>query len=148
MPDAINIPQEEALPVLTANLVPCHLQYNGPANTREYFTPSKSIEVNSSGENEHIAHFRGLKLVGETVFFGPPGYKGFLINKSESIERVDRDQAEESSQGDEQLATVNTYNAVAQFDDLIVYGHDSKVAPNCQWKLMDEWTQISNVIHD
>lgn len=153
MPDSIKIQNKSEIPITTANLIPCHIQYNGSANTKDFFTTSRTTETTDEGKVNEIAYFRGLRLVGEKFDLNKKGYTGYLINKSESIERVQSNNTdvydEEVSyvQQDEELVTVNTYNPTAMFNDFIVYGHDMIAELDCQWKLIDEWDQISDIIH-
>lgn len=134
MASSISVP--DALPEVTVNVVPCRIHYSGPAKTAEYFTPSKSNEV-VGGRVQHIAQFRGLRLVGESIPIGDK--KGYFVSKSELLVP-----APEEESG---FTTTNQYVAEAQFDELCVYGQDSLVALTSQWKLMSEWEAIAEVLH-
>lgn len=147
MPDSIQIPEGDAIPTVAANLLPCHIQYTGDANTETYFTPSKTTEINENNEVKDVAHFRGLKLVGVTIKLNDLGYTGYLLNKSESIEKVQTEYSEEFEQ-EAEIKTVYTHTPVAKFHDLTVYGHDAPVEPSCQWNLIGEWQKLSDVIHE
>lgn len=145
MPDSIKVPED--IPTLSASLLPCHIQYTGEADTETYFTPSKTTEINENNEKKNIAHFRGLKLVGETTDLKELGYTGFLVNKSEAIERVKQDY-EQDFDHESAIKTVFTHTAVAKFNEFTVYGHDAPAEPTNQWKLIGEWQQLSSVIHE
>lgn len=127
------------VPTINANIIPCHIQYSGVANTKDYFTPSKKQETTTTGEQVEVSYFRGCKLVGKKVNLSE-NYTGYLINKSESLAT-----AEEGST--EEYKTVNTYIPVAKFDEMIIFGHDSPAELTSQWGLINEWKEISDVIH-
>lgn len=141
MPDTIQIPD---VPRVAAHLVPCHIQYSGPANTKEYFTPTKSNETRDDAPVD-IAYFRGLRLVGQTTNLRDLKLRGYLLDKSESIER--QEQHSEDPYSEPQLVTVHTHTAIASFDTLTVYGHDSVVERDNQWRLLDEWAEMAEIIH-
>lgn len=129
----------EDVPKVHANIIPCHVQYNGTANTKDYFTPSKKQETLHNGQQSQVAYFRGCKLVGEDTDI-KDDYTGYLINKTESLARSEDAESEE-------YVTVNTYTPVAKFEELTVYGHDSAPELTNQWGLIKEWKDISEVIH-
>lgn len=128
---------EGDLPQVTANIVPVNIQYSGYANTTTFFTNSKRTEKLGDAEAE-VSYFRGLKLVGEKIDLNTK--TGYLISKSELLVQGDAENGGE-------IRSVNQYSAVAKFDELILYGHDTPAPLNNQWKLMNEWDSIADVIH-
>lgn len=143
MSDSIQIPLET--PKVAANIVPCHIQYTGAANTKDFFTPSKY--TSKDAREGEIAYFRGLKLVGETLPLSDLGYTGYVVNKSESVVSAARDEEDVAADRTEDLTTVHTYVAEASFDSVVIYGHDTTVELADQWRLLAEWKELSEAIH-
>lgn len=124
---------------LSANLVPFHIQYSGPANTKDYFTVTKQVEVQADGTEVEVAYFRGCKLVGVNQEL-PHGYKGYLMNKNEVLQTT--------GQGpDQQFFSAKIYNTIGEFDKLIIYGHDQPGDAGSQWATLNEWQELSDIIH-
>mmetsp|Transcript_1479 Transcript_1479/g.1600 ORF Transcript_1479/g.1600 Transcript_1479/m.1600 type:complete len:139 (+) Transcript_1479:23-439(+) len=137
MSDVINANKD--VPTTHGNIIPCHIQYSGVANTKDYFTPSKKQETLTTGEKVEVAYFRGCRLLGKNVNISND-YNGYLINKSESLAKVDDETSED-------YITVNTYTPVARFEKFTVYGHDTIPELTNQWGLIQEWKEISDLIH-
>lgn len=127
----------EGLPQVVANIVPAHIQYSGPANTATFFGPSKRVEKVGDAEVE-VAHFRGLRLVGEKIDLKQNS--GYIVSKSEILVRGE-------SEEEPEIRSVNQYSAVAKFNELILYGHEAQAPLGSQWKIMEEWDAIADVIH-
>ncbi|KAK6465666.1 ribonuclease H2, subunit C [Scheffersomyces coipomensis] len=136
MSDTIQINNE--VPTVIANLVPVHIEYSGPAATKEYFTPSKTSE-----NSQDIAYFRGCKFIGDKVDFNDK-YTAYIMNKSESLVRVEDN---ENDYNGDNVKSVSTYIPIAKFNSINVYGHDTRIAENNQWSLLKEWNEISDIIH-
>lgn len=128
--------QINEVPTLEANLLPVHIKYTGPANTKDYFTPTKAYDEVA---NTTSAYFRGCKLVGNEVKL-PENSTAYIMNKHETMES-----APETPQG---YRTVNNYVPEAQFKLFKVYGQDTPIPLNSQWFLMSEWNDISDIIHE
>lgn len=122
------------VPEYEANLVPMHIEYNGPANTEEFFTPSKSL----LDAPVTTAYFRGLKLVGTPIPL-PKDATAYVLNKEETIVA-----APDTKEG---FRTSFNYTPVARFSKVTGFGHDSALATNSQYLLMTEWDQISDILH-
>ncbi|KAK6454999.1 ribonuclease H2, subunit C [Scheffersomyces xylosifermentans] len=140
MSNTIQINRE--VPKVTANLVPMHIQYSGPAKTNDYFTPSKTKEVITDKEVE-VAYFRGCKLAGEKLELDG-NFTGYILNKSETLARVEG--MADDGYGNN-IVTVNTYTPTAQFDDIILYGHDVPEGKNNQYSLINEFKNINDILH-
>jgi len=111
-----------------ANLVPVHIEYTGEANTSEFFTPTKTVS-----DDIVTAYFRGLKLVGTTVDLKYDGYvmrKDLIESDPTSLVPLD-----------------SSYKAIKKFNQFTVFGHDSKDTSN-QWLQVNEWKQVSDILHE
>ena len=75
----------ESAKEVVASVVPMNIQYSGPANTEDYFAPSKTQETQPDGTLLDVAYFRGCKLVGKTLELDKYDVKGYVINKSEHL---------------------------------------------------------------
>lgn len=126
-----------------ASLVPMHLQYSGSANTSEYFTPSKTTEKQNDGSEVNTAYFRGCRLVAKEVDLKKSGTEGYIINKNEVLQRETNEE-----EGTELVKTVKNYTAVASFDKMTLYGHDSEIELSNQWSLIPEFLEINSIIHE
>ncbi|KAK6205123.1 ribonuclease H2 non-catalytic subunit-domain-containing protein [Scheffersomyces amazonensis] len=139
MTDTVNISND--VPEIVANLVPVHIEYSGSANTQEYFTDSKIRE-----DGHEVAYFRGCKLVGNNVDFAN-NYTAYVMNKSESLIRIQDNGNNEFNGLEETVKSVNSYNPVGKFTSINVYGHDAPLSQTNQWQLVNEWHDISEIIH-
>ena len=129
----------ESTPTVTASLLPMSIQYSGPANTNDYFAPSKMQETEPSGKQFEVAYFRGCKLVGNTIDLKQSNLQGYVVNKVENLVR-------DEISGE--VKTASTFIPVAKFNDLTVYGHDVPAAQNDQWALIPEYISMSNIINE
>ncbi|CUM62947.1 uncharacterized protein PRCAT00000507001 [Priceomyces carsonii] len=130
------------VPIVEANLVPFHIEYSGPANTAEFFTPSKTTEQIEPDREASVAYFRGCKMVGNEVTYGDR-YIGYVVEKSEKMEKIQEDESIESGI----LKNIDIYTAVAKFKKLVIYGHDAPAEEYNQWALVNEWKEISDIVH-
>lgn len=124
-------------PEFVVNIVPCSIQYTGDASTTTFFTPSKR-QRSEGGNDVETAQFRGLKLVGEKIDIG--NMNGQILTSSEFI-------VNDQSSGTDDIITAKQYSGIANFTELIVYGHDNSPHLNCKWKMVGEWGKIAEVIH-
>lgn len=128
---------EDSTPELVINIVPCSIQYTGDANTGTFFTPSK--RQRKVGEKEVVtAQFRGLNLVGEKIDIGERN--GQVLVSSEFL-------VSDPKSGTDDIITAKQYSGIANFNELIVYGHDNSTPLDCKWKMIREWEKISEAIH-
>ncbi|KAF6071357.1 hypothetical protein MEM_03605 [Candida albicans L26] len=134
----IKITNESAKEVV-ASVVPMNIQYSGPANTEDYFAPSKTQETQPDGTLLDVAYFRGCKLVGKTLELDKYDVKGYVINKSEHLVS-DKETGE--------VKTAVTYIPVGNFQKLTVYGHDTLPSRTNQWSLIPEYLSISNIVNE
>lgn len=125
------------VPLSKLSIIPVLIDYSGPARTDEYFTSSRTTRTKQNGDVIEEAYFRGLKLVGKNIEL-LKGYKGFAVNKVESLDN--------SGTGDSPKIS-NKFVPIASFDDLTVFGHDSCVNRMDQWMLIEEWEEISKIVH-
>lgn len=126
----------DGLPKYEASILPVAIQYTGEANTEEYFAPTKTTETRQDKEIK-VCYFRGMKLVGLDIV--PENKRAFIMNKSEVLT-----QPLETS---DDVQVSNQYTAVGEVDKLTIYGHDTEVPLYSKWLLMDEWQQVSDIIH-
>ncbi len=66
-----------------AHLLPCEVQYSGPAPVSAYFKPSPLPD-----QGTHGAAFRGRKLLGRTVAL-PEGYTGTVLQDTNTASIAD-----------------------------------------------------------
>lgn len=131
---SIQVNRDVEAPEMTANLVPMFIRHNGSADTEKYFTPSKTVQQ-YAGQDVDVAYFRGCRLVGTKTVFDD--YEGYVMNTSESLAQND----------DGSISTIKSYTPIAKFDGIHIYGHDSPPELANQWALVNEWKQISDIIH-
>ena len=107
----------------TVSILPCHIDYNGPAPVEEYFKD----------------HFRGRKLVGTEVKL-PVGYTGHVLDSSDKgrTTYTDNTQTEE-----------RTWHEKSRFERVTVYGNSAAVGDDSVYvRGIVEWTALAGVIHD
>ncbi|KAJ3035470.1 Ribonuclease H2 subunit C [Rhizophlyctis rosea] len=70
-------------PSTSLHLLPCQIDYSGPANVPTYFlvTPTPTTEDHSQAPSTYDATFRGRGLKGVEVEV-PEGYVGFTLKES------------------------------------------------------------------
>lgn len=124
------------VPLVNVNLVPCKIQYTGPSNTEEFFTPSKKSEKWQE-QDVVTASFRGLKFIGENIEL--KNKVGYICNSTETLE-MNPDEPEK-------IETLKELKPVAKFEGITVYGHDSRPSENNKWKLLNEWDAVAEAIH-
>ncbi|RLV92272.1 hypothetical protein JA1_003332 [Spathaspora sp. JA1] len=124
---------------VVVSLVPMHIQYTGTAKTQDYFTPSK-IRPDTKNEN-HVAYFRGCKLVGNPIDLSSSQLKGYIINKTEHLTRSEGDDDQN------EITSISNYTPEVAFKELMIYGHDVPVESNNQWSLVPEYSKINNILH-
>lgn len=130
----ISVPAD--LPDAELNLVPCKIQYTGPADANKLFTTSKRPE-RWQNKNVVTSSFRGLKLIGEEV---PLRQKaGYVCNTTELVKECENEDAGSES--------IKEFTAIAKFEKLTVYGHDSCAPATNKWKMLNEWDEVANAIH-
>lgn len=117
--------------VYTANIIPAHIQYTGPANTSKFFTPFKATDA----QNNPTAQFRGLRLVGSEIQL--PNHQAHVFSTSEQLVLEDGD-----------MKIQNNYISLAKIDKLVVYGHDGVPAKSSLLMTLLEWAEVANVLHD
>lgn len=99
-------------------------------------------------DNLKTAYIRGRKLHGKTVQL-PAGYYGSVVEKGETK----REQPEPSDAMDEveELADpieIAPLNSKADFDDLVIWGHESTAdsATDPYLRSMEEWVSFSEKV--
>lgn len=122
------------LPFATASVIPVSIRYSGNAAVNDYFEASSNKE-SQGGKTVDVRNFRGLKLVGQQVKV--ESHDVYLVNKNEVV----------SQNEDDNITTSNLYHAIAKVDNVVVYGHDSTPSSNDKWTLVNEWIEISDIIH-
>ncbi|CAE6467859.1 unnamed protein product [Rhizoctonia solani] len=108
----------------TPQLLPLHIDYDGPAPVDTYFHPAKD----SNGT--HIAAFRGRTLCGVDLPL-PAGYTGAVLS------------TKSDKNGEKRLETAST------FSEITLWRPDIPVDVNADEyaRAMDEWTRMATLIH-
>ncbi|KAB5571990.1 ribonuclease H2, subunit C [Coniochaeta sp. 2T2.1] len=137
--------QEQPRPKTTAHLLPCRVHYDGPVEpAQSYWSPTEK------DDGTRVSYFRGRKLHGKAVKL-PEGYRGVVVEKQapppaaaqseQEVVDVDQDEAEEQ-------IPLGTLEAKAEFDQLIVWGHESMAdAASDPYVRIEEWTALAEQIH-
>ncbi|KAL3426034.1 ribonuclease H1/H2 small subunit [Phlyctema vagabunda] len=122
------------------NVLPCKINHDGPVDaTKRYWAPTKTED------GKTIAYFRGRKLQGKAMRV-PKGHRGVVLTSTDRI--VLPDPAEEQ-EADEDRIEVGIMEEQSQFDEIMVWGHES--APDALTdpyvKGMEEWIGFASQIH-
>ncbi|PUU73520.1 ribonuclease H2 non-catalytic subunit-domain-containing protein [Tuber borchii] len=102
-----------------------------------------------------VAHFRGRKLVGKGVSL-PEGYSGHVLTVTDevptgAIEKSKRNRpVVEEEDGEEGKGEVKIFKGLANFSDVVVWGHDIAPEEGREYvvKGMDEWIGLASKIHN
>jgi len=134
----------------TIHLLPCHVKHTGSANATKHW-------IMNAGEVDgtKVAHFRGRKLVGKGVSL-PEGYSGHVLTVTDevptgAIEKSKRNRSVvEEEDGEEGKGEVKIFKGLANFSDVVVWGHDIAPEEGREYvvKGMDEWIGLASKIHN
>lgn len=102
-------------------LLPCTINYNGPAPIESYFIKESSL-INEEKEEELISNFRGRKLIGKVVKL-PENINGYVL---ESFNK-------------------SNINIHSKFNEIIVWEHD--IQPDTQLVQNSiDWFDIADIV--
>ncbi|KAI0177961.1 ribonuclease H2, subunit C [Pestalotiopsis sp. NC0098] len=128
------------------NLLPCRVHHDGSLNSIEtYWNPTEDAD------NTKTAYIRGRKLHGKTVKL-PSGYYGSVAEKGETKREMPASDAIDNTSELEELPEpmeIAPLSSKAQFDDLVIWGHESSAdsATDPYLRSMEEWISFSEQIH-
>ncbi|KAI3328139.1 ribonuclease H2, subunit C [Ustulina deusta] len=131
------------------NLLPCRIHHDGDVN------PSNTFWNPTESQDEfQTAYLRGRKLHGKAVKL-PEGYYGVVVEKTDakphtlSTEQEPIDEDVEVIENPEEQLQVGTMRGKAEFDELMIWGHestgDSSADPYVRG--MEEWISFAEEIH-
>ncbi|KAG7286948.1 hypothetical protein NEMBOFW57_006448 [Staphylotrichum longicolle] len=129
-------------PKATPHLLPCRVHHTGSVDPVQSFWDPKADESGTG-----TAYFRGRKLQGKTVKL-PEGYRGIVAVASPPEEPSRR--PEEPEVVDlEAEAPLGTLQAQAEFDEIVVWGHEVAVdgAADPYLRGAEEWLALADKIH-
>ena len=97
-------------------------------------------------DGTRVSYFRGRKLHGKAMKL-PDGYRGVVVEKQapppaadEEVINVDQDEAEEH-------VSLGGLEAKAEFDELVVWGHESVAdAAADPYVRIEEWTALAEQV--
>ena len=97
-------------------------------------------------DGTRVSYFRGRKLHGKAMKL-PDGYRGVVVEKQaptpaaeEEVINVDQDEAEEH-------VPLGSLEAKAEFDELVVWGHESVAdAASDPYVRIEEWTALAEQV--
>ncbi|CCG82026.1 Ribonuclease H2 complex subunit [Taphrina deformans PYCC 5710] len=170
MAQRITLSKDTALEAREVHLVPCHINYSGPAPVSEYFQstpipPSETaITDERNGQNQRLAYFRGRKLLGVATPL-PDGYVGTIYtpSRAETVStstngrettrgdgrlRTSRDvssdglEGEEDEEDEDEMEELSTWTPKATFHTLVEYGNHALPEPK-----LAEWIALAHAIH-
>ncbi|KAH9574481.1 hypothetical protein CY35_01G060000 [Sphagnum magellanicum] len=123
------------------HLLPCCINYTGPAEVSTYFKPTE-MGLNEEGIEMKKAAFRGRRLMGSTLTI-PDGYQGFVMNKEphqSSGRRKGTDSCSKTQEYDE-------WEAKSAFQQLTYWNHDTLPSSADPLHLCFDWLPLSAAIH-
>ncbi|KAK4099305.1 hypothetical protein N658DRAFT_475342 [Parathielavia hyrcaniae] len=130
------------IPKATPHVLPCRIYHNGPVEPVQSFWDSK---VGNDGTG--TAHFRGRKLQAATVKL-PEGYRGVVAVTSGPEEPSRRPEEAEVIDLEAGMPQ-GSLTTQAEFDDMVVWGHESAVDPSADpyLRAAGEWLALAEKIH-
>ncbi|KAG0632949.1 ribonuclease H2 non-catalytic subunit-domain-containing protein [Tuber brumale] len=97
-----------------------------------------------------VAHFRGRKLVGKAVSL-PEGYSGHVLTVTDEVPKgaIERSKRNRPVEEGEEKREVKVFKGLANFDDVVVWGHDIAPEEGGEYvvKGMNEWIELASKIH-
>ena len=124
---------------IIAHVLPCHINYSGPAPVEEFFT---------STIRQGEAYFRGRKLLGNGTVL-PENYIGTIVDSSKPSETVQSrpHRPDEEEEEDGELEELSQWTAKAQFKTLVQYQH-AETFTESPAALLTEWIALAKVLHE
>jgi ribonuclease H2 subunit C len=97
--------------------------------------------VTRKADGTKVAYFRGRKLQGKRVKL-PENYRGLVLEKESNKEPSEKKDAE-----DEDDAETGEMAVKAEFDEIIVWGHENAVDGSDPYlRSMEEWIGIADQV--
>lgn len=147
----------------TPNVLPCRVHHNGPVNaSKRYWEPRTTSSKKASilplpctltyplicSDGKTIAYFRGRKLHGKQ-FKVPQGYRGIVLASTDRIlPKESQSSPAEEDEDAEHEADVKVLEEQAEFDGIIVWGHevvpDETADPYVRG--MEEWLSFAEQV--
>ncbi|KAF8595762.1 ribonuclease H1 small subunit [Ceratobasidium sp. AG-I] len=128
----------------TPQLLPVHIEYDGPAPVDTYFNPTKD-------GNGKVAAFRGRVMHGVDLAL-PEGYAGVVLNTdaSESKDQSAKSRSKTKARiesGEDGKET--RLNAVSTFTEIGLWRADVPVDLKADEyaRALDEWTRMAALVH-
>lgn len=122
------------------HMLPCCINYNGPAPVSDYFKP-KIADSFLEGVEVKEAAFRGRKLLGCTTEL-PQDYCGLLLEK---VIPAEDHKKEQKWNGD--ILAPDIWNAKVMFKDLTYWRHDDNPHFIDNGRKNLEWLRLASMIH-
>ncbi|KAK8033774.1 hypothetical protein PG991_003172 [Apiospora marii] len=119
------------------NLLPCRIHHDGNVAPLESFWRPTATEDGST----KTAYLRGRKLHGKTVPL-PAGYYGAIPREEEMDQDADLQELPDALE-------IAPLQSKAQFDDFVVWGHESLADAGADPYVrgIEEWVSFSEQIH-
>ncbi|KAG4106667.1 ribonuclease H1 small subunit [Neocallimastix lanati (nom. inval.)] len=95
------------------NLLPCNIEYSGPAEVDSYFIIKDTDEVNNNDQKVYISAFRGRGLKG--VESNTTNYTGYVLKKC-NVEDFPNEKFENSVK--------KVFKAEKKFNSFMIWNHD------------------------
>ncbi|KAF7561734.1 hypothetical protein G7046_g2406 [Stylonectria norvegica] len=138
----LKIERNEKKTAAVANILPCRIDHNGPVDPiSPYWIPI------GAPDGSKTAYFRGRKLQGKTVRL-PEQFRGVVVEKKE--DKAHQPELHTHDQdGDEKPQSVGTLQTTAEFDEIVVWGHESiaDATGDVYIRSMEEWLHVADQIH-
>ncbi|KAK9467965.1 ribonuclease H2, subunit C [Lipomyces arxii] len=157
IPQTLHVPgsflkDQNAIKKVTPHIVPCKIQYNGPADMQRFFHvyPHKASTAKSEPTAKESAlkesYFRGRQLIGHTLHL-PQGYKGFVFSDPPRAGTDKIAYSDFEDEGDQDVEQI--WTPQAEFSEMLIWDHD--VPPDAisdPWiSSVQEWTQLAKIMH-
>lgn len=158
--------QEGDTPKATPHLLPCRVHHTGPVSPVDSFWDPKAAESESPfmsqipsqtlADHPHLtdgtstAYFRGRKLQGTTVTV-PEGYRGLVaatVTSGAATSEAEDPDAPAVIDLEAPTLPQGTLQAQAEFDQMVVWGHEAVVDPAADPYLRGagEWLAVAEKV--
>ncbi|KAJ6113828.1 Ribonuclease H2 subunit C [Penicillium sp. IBT 18751x] len=134
--------ENEHVPQLTPNILPCRIHHDGPIDsTDRFWTPSTDAK-----DKTQSSHFRGRKLRGRRVAI-PEGYTGIVATPTERISQQPVKNSSAEDDVTELEEPVKILEMQGTFDEMMVWGHEVLPAADDPYvKGIEEWLRFAETV--
>ncbi|ODV97729.1 hypothetical protein PACTADRAFT_31163 [Pachysolen tannophilus NRRL Y-2460] len=117
------------------NVLPCRIKYTGEVQSPLLKPETGYWEVTQDQDNKVTTYFRGRLLQGNLVTLDS-NYKGYILRQ-----QVEKDEEQEKEINGKKFVNIGEFEKLVIFDNGMEFNGESE-------NLIEEWLNVSNIIHE